>query len=123
CRRPSLLDAHHIEHRASGGRTEPKNLMTLCRPCHALVHEGLVRISGEAPNGLVITDKEGNPIGSAPRRDEGVRIVMSGRSGAAAPLPVSEGIEEKRLPNSRCHGLDDVVGQKRLVESLRLLIA
>jgi Holliday junction DNA helicase RuvB len=123
CRRPSLLDAHHIHHRASGGRTEPTNLMTLCRPCHALVHEGLVRISGEAPKHLVITDKEGNPISAAPRRDEGVSVVMRGRRGAAAPPPVSETIEDTRLPNSRCHGLDDVVGQKRLVESLRLLIA
>jgi hypothetical protein len=82
-RRPSPLDAHHIHHRASCGTTEPLNLLTLCRLCRALVHEGLlpVRISGEAPKHLVITDsdEEWNPISAAPRRDDGVRVVMRGR--------------------------------------------
>lgn len=87
------------------------------------LHEGPVRISGEAPSGLVITATEGNPTASAPRREEGVQVVMSGRSGAGAPPPVSEAIEDKQLPNSGCRGLDGVVGQWRPVEGLRLLIA
>lgn len=27
-------DVHHVKPRARGGSDNPKNLMTLCRPCH-----------------------------------------------------------------------------------------
>ena len=49
CRFPGCCNAkwthaHHIEHWANGGATKLKNLVTLCRFHHRLVHEGRVQI-------------------------------------------------------------------------------
>jgi hypothetical protein len=49
CRFPGCCNikwthAHHIEHWANGGETKLKNLVTLCRFHHRLVHEGGVQI-------------------------------------------------------------------------------
>lgn len=33
------LQVHHIEARRSGGRDEPKNLITVCKRCHQRIHE------------------------------------------------------------------------------------
>jgi hypothetical protein len=37
-RDPRWCDAHHIEHWANGGKTEPGNLKLLCRYHHSLTH-------------------------------------------------------------------------------------
>ena len=34
------MDAHHVEHWAEGGQTDPRNLVSLCWFYHRLVHEG-----------------------------------------------------------------------------------
>ena len=31
-------DIHHVTPRAQGGRDNPHNLVSLCRPCHAILH-------------------------------------------------------------------------------------
>ncbi|MBN7818712.1 HNH endonuclease [Bowmanella yangjiangensis] len=36
----NLLELHHIEHHASGGKNELNNLITLCNVCHDDVHRG-----------------------------------------------------------------------------------
>lgn len=36
----NLLELHHIEHHASGGKNELNNLITLCNICHDDVHRG-----------------------------------------------------------------------------------
>lgn len=46
CRSPRGLMVHHVQFRSRGGRTKPENLVTLCAQCHALVHEGMLRIEG-----------------------------------------------------------------------------
>jgi hypothetical protein len=39
---------HHIALRSRGGRTALENEVAVCSTCHALVHAGLLRISGKA---------------------------------------------------------------------------
>jgi hypothetical protein len=40
CHRKHYIDAHHLEHWANGGTTEPGNLTLLCSYHHHLLHEG-----------------------------------------------------------------------------------
>jgi len=35
---PELLVAHHALFRREGGEDDPKNLVTVCRRCHARLH-------------------------------------------------------------------------------------
>ena len=37
-------NAHHVEHRADGGRTALDNLVLLCRRHHTLVHDGGIQV-------------------------------------------------------------------------------
>jgi hypothetical protein len=47
------LHSHHIRFRSVGGSDEPANLTTLCAQHHQRgVHAGVVRCTGEAPDGL-----------------------------------------------------------------------
>jgi Holliday junction DNA helicase RuvB len=48
CGSSHCLQIHHIIPWSKGGRSRMKNLITLCRTCHALVHEGLLVITGDA---------------------------------------------------------------------------
>jgi 5-methylcytosine-specific restriction endonuclease McrA len=43
---------HHIVFRSEGGKTELANEVAVCATCHALVHAGLLRVSGVAGEGL-----------------------------------------------------------------------
>jgi len=44
CTHRRYVDGHHIEHWAEGGETKLRNLVSLCRFHHRLVHEGGIRI-------------------------------------------------------------------------------
>jgi hypothetical protein len=44
CTRTTHLEAHHVRHWAHGGRTDPDNLILLCRFHHMACHEGCVAI-------------------------------------------------------------------------------
>jgi hypothetical protein len=47
------LQEHHVIFRSHGGpESDPRNLTTLCNAHHAMLHDGLIRCSGEAPGGL-----------------------------------------------------------------------
>lgn len=37
---PRILELHHIEHHASGGKNAPSNLIVICSKCHDDVHAG-----------------------------------------------------------------------------------
>jgi holliday junction DNA helicase RuvB len=65
CKTRIDLHAHHVIWRSKKGPTTPWNLVTLCDRCHGLVHEGLLLVSGKAPNGVSITDRHGKPLDSA----------------------------------------------------------
>jgi hypothetical protein len=48
------LEQHHVVYRSRGGGDDPTNLVTLCRfHHHRGEHDGLTRVRGEAPLGLV----------------------------------------------------------------------
>jgi Holliday junction resolvasome RuvABC ATP-dependent DNA helicase subunit len=106
CGCASELHVHHIQFRSNGGRTEPTNLLALCRRCHALVHEEFLLIAGEAPHALTFTDNEGRPIEALTPEspsDAGVRVVKIEPRGARAPRTVSEVIDLQRVPNPVPH--------------------
>jgi len=49
------IDIHHIKLRSRGGEHRMENLTTVCDGHHVEAHEGLLRIHGSAPDGLVFT--------------------------------------------------------------------
>ncbi len=66
CDRTKHLQAHHIEHWAKGGETNPENLALLCRAHHWAVHEGGVRVEGRSPQGLVFHRPDGSVLPICP---------------------------------------------------------
>jgi hypothetical protein len=47
------LEDHHIRFRSAGGSDDPANRTTVCVGHHKLIHEGLVRVRGRAPDELI----------------------------------------------------------------------
>lgn len=46
-----MLDAahhHHLVYRSKGGQHDTANVVTLCVKCHQAVHDGMLRLSGDA---------------------------------------------------------------------------
>lgn len=52
CRAARGLDVHHIKYQVHGGDHDLENLVVLCSGHHTLLHDGLLRIEGTAPNAL-----------------------------------------------------------------------
>jgi len=71
CRFPGctnlLTDAHHVVAWAHGGATTMRNLCSLCRRHHRLVHEHGYRIDTRADGELRFVRRDGTPV---PRADE-----------------------------------------------------
>jgi hypothetical protein len=44
CTHTRYVDAHHVDHWATGGETSERNLVSLCRFHHRLVHEGSITV-------------------------------------------------------------------------------
>jgi len=78
CDRTRHLQAHHIEHWAKGGETNPDNLALLCRTHHWAVHEGVVRVEGRAPQGLTFHRPDGRVLPFCP-----VPVPIKGKAGEA----------------------------------------
>jgi len=76
CARTRHLQAHHVEHWAKGGETNPQNLCLLCQAHHWAVHEGGVRVEGRAPHGLVFLRPDGSVLPGCP-----VRLPINGEAG------------------------------------------
>jgi len=53
CGAQRFLEAHHIVHREHGGTNAMSNILLACDAHHVAHHEGLIRISGTAPDALV----------------------------------------------------------------------
>ena len=65
CRSSQYVDVHHIVPRAHGGGHAPSNLCLLCTAHHRAVHDGRLRISGEAPAlTFRFRHDDGRPYGS-----------------------------------------------------------
>jgi Holliday junction DNA helicase RuvB len=81
CGSPHRLHLHHIIPWSRGGRSRMRNLITLCRSCHALVHAGLLVIAGDARTCQIENRDggdlhgDGRPPGDfLPLRPPGVRV-------------------------------------------------
>jgi len=70
CCNSRYMDAHHIEHWATGGETKPSNLVSLCRFHHRAVHEGGVRIQVLDDGALRFLKANGEPINATEHNDE-----------------------------------------------------
>ena len=64
CPNQIWLDVHHISFYCQGGLTVPENLVVCCSRCHANIHDGNLRVTGNAEQGLTWTDRRGRPLGS-----------------------------------------------------------
>ena len=53
CTSKRFLEVHHLRRRADGGGHEPWNLLVLCDCHHKGLHDGVISISGRAPDQLV----------------------------------------------------------------------
>jgi hypothetical protein len=68
CRVPGcdgrFVEIHHIVHWNDGGRTDTRNLISVCPKHHKLHHQGRLGIPGNADlfDGLMFTDEHGDPI-------------------------------------------------------------
>lgn len=62
CQRGRDVQVHHIVFRSKRGSHDTANLTSLCKHCHGLLHEGLLKIEGEAPNSLIMTDRHGREL-------------------------------------------------------------
>ena len=51
CENRSMVQAHHMDHRADGGPTTMENESTLCPICHAMEHADLLKVKGNATTG------------------------------------------------------------------------
>jgi len=52
----AALDCHHIVPKENGGSDNPKNLLTLCEPCHNAIHDGGIEADCLSGESLVLTD-------------------------------------------------------------------
>lgn len=86
CRGRYPLHLHHIRPRALGGSNLTCNLVVLCESCHASVHRGFLRLSGNPDRGLRFMAIDGTPLD---RQHHGVHTpdpeVTPGRVAASAP--------------------------------------
>jgi len=53
CAQELFTVIHHLDPVALGGTDDEHRLITLCRACHDLVHEGTLSVKGQAPDNLV----------------------------------------------------------------------
>ncbi len=64
CRRRRYVDVHHIIFQSEGGGHSRRNCLCLCTTHHALLHDGRLRIEGDAEGELLFQDETGAPISS-----------------------------------------------------------
>ncbi|MGV8120529.1 MAG: HNH endonuclease [Candidatus Xenobiia bacterium LiM19] len=62
CGRKIFLSIHHLTAFALCGIHSISGLLTLCSACHAIVHEGMLSVEGEAPHRLIWRDGKGRVI-------------------------------------------------------------
>ena len=68
------VEVHHIQFRRLGGNNDASNLLVLCGKCHAAVHRGFLRISGNPESERVrFTGPDGKPVDRVAPDPRGVR--------------------------------------------------
>ena len=94
---------HHIEFRSHGGETSLENEVGVCEVCHALIHAGLLRVSGDANGTLswspAVSDQAlGGKIaaeGAAADRLPVLRIVTGSEAGPTKESAIADSAERK----------------------------
>lgn len=61
------LHVHHIIFHCRGDVTVPENLVMVCGSCHRAIHQGCLRVAGEAPGSLA--DRQGRSMRELRRRE------------------------------------------------------
>ncbi len=92
CRSGRFGEVHHIVPRFEGGGHEAENLTVLCSAHHAALHEGMLSITGRAPN-LVFVDRSARAQAvpsHVGRPESDTSILESSASKAGANQPRSE---------------------------------
>ena len=59
CRAHLYLEVHHLAWRSEGGRNNPANLALLCDLHHDLIHDGYLRVEGDADGELTFRRADG----------------------------------------------------------------
>ena len=63
CRNHRHLHVHHLKPRSEGGGHEPVLLAALCHRHHSVVHDGTLRIHGDAERGFTFHHADGSAYG------------------------------------------------------------
>ncbi|MCO5168936.1 MAG: AAA family ATPase [Planctomycetes bacterium] len=92
CGSRERLTVHHLVWRSYGGRTERSNLLSVCEPCHALIHARLLIALGDPEGALRFLDRTGRPVEQVPLTPVELHFVP------AAAKPASELVDLDRLP-------------------------
>ena len=62
CHRRRYVDVHHVRFQSDGGEHSRSNCVCLCTTHHALLHEGRLRIEGDAEGELMFYGATGAPL-------------------------------------------------------------
>jgi Holliday junction DNA helicase RuvB len=89
CRGVHALQVHHIVPWSCGGETRMDNLVTVCRRCHALIHAGLITITGSRESGWRFVDSDGHDLAlhDAQLPSPGDRLTVVESAIEPAPTP------------------------------------
>ena len=89
CHRRRYVDVHHIAPRAGGGEHSRGNCVCLCTTHHALLHEGRLRIEGDADGELMFHDATGAPLSSFGASQRGTAAGPAASRGGTATGPAA----------------------------------
>jgi hypothetical protein len=96
CRRRRYVDVHHIVPRSEEGEHSRSNCVCLCTTHHTRLHDGHLRIEGDAEGELVFHDATGALLSSPAASHVGTAVVAS-HAGTAAAAVAGAGDEAATL--------------------------
>ena len=91
CRRRRYVDVHHIAFQSEGGEYSRSNCVCLCTTHHGLLHDGRLRIEGDAEGDLVFRDATGAPLSAAVASHVGTAAVGTATSPVASHVGTDAG--------------------------------
>jgi hypothetical protein len=84
CHRRRHVDVHHITLRSEDGEHSRGNCVCLCTTHHRLLHDGHLRIEGDADGELRFEGETGAPISLSPASHRGTSAMVSRETSAVA---------------------------------------
>jgi len=85
CTNRARLVSHHVIWRSHGGATTVDNEVGLCQSCHSLIHEGALRVVGNASTGLEWLGADGDALSRFDGGTSRVRLVFGRNSVGSDP--------------------------------------